>query len=75
MRFEFLVTPQHVKAEAQRRIEARYPLWRQLNILAEGGSAEMVAWIGTIRAASNRIEAMQPIPPDFAQDHFWQEPL
>jgi hypothetical protein len=73
MRFENLVTPAHVKAEAQRRIEAKYPLWRQMNVLAEGGSAEMSAWIAGVRAASNRIEAMTPIPPDFQQDHHWQE--
>lgn len=73
MRIEFLVTPAHVKAEAQRRIEARYPMWRQLNVLAEGGGAEMARWIKQIRDSSNRIETMVPIPSDFAKDHHWQE--
>jgi hypothetical protein len=62
-----------VKAECQRRIEARYPVWKQLNVAEEGGEgrAEMRAFIDAHRAASNRIEAMRPIPHDFAADHHW----
>jgi hypothetical protein len=71
MRFEHLVTPSHVKAEAQRRIEERYPLWRQMNILAEGGSPEMTLWIAGVRTASNRIEAMTPIPADYEDPKYW----
>lgn len=73
MRFEVLVTPALVKAEAARRIEARYPAWRQLNVLGEGGAAlaEMQAFINPIRAASNALEALNPIPVDFSADHHW----
>ncbi|MDF2797508.1 MAG: hypothetical protein K0R85_252 [Devosia sp.] len=67
------ITTTMVKAEAQRRIEAAYPLWRQLNITREGGEdlARMSRAIDAIRAASNRLEAREPIPPDFAADHHW----
>lgn len=62
-----------VKMEAARRIGERYPVWRQLNLMREGGEAltEMGAAIDAIRDASNTIEAMDPIPQDFAADHRW----
>jgi hypothetical protein len=62
-----------VKAEAARRIEERYPLWKQLNAIRSGGTglATMTAFIDAIRAASNSLEAMKPIPHDFAADHHW----
>lgn len=34
---------------------------------------EMLAGIEAIRAASNAIEAMDPIPADFADDEYWPE--
>ncbi|WP_173087386.1 hypothetical protein [Devosia sp. 1635] len=71
MRHEVKVTPAHVKAEAARRIEERYPLWKQLNILREGGDESMVAFIDGIRDRSNRLEAKVPIPPDYQSDHHW----
>ena len=62
-----------VKAEAARRIEAAYPLWRQMNIVREGGAAlaAMTAMIDAIRAASDAIEALQPIPGNFADESYW----
>lgn len=73
MRLRIAVTPEMVKAECQRRIEARYPLWKQLNLAEEGGAAraEMRAFIDALRSASDRIEARSPIPPDYAADHHW----
>ena len=76
MLLSVLVTTSMVKAEANRRIEAVYPLWRQANVLREGGEA--VAAMGTaidaIRAASDAIEALNPIPADYAADHYWTLP-
>jgi hypothetical protein len=74
MKFNIGVTAAMVKAEAARRIEVHYPLWKQMNMMREHGSFaadEMVTFIDRIRRASNRIEAMKPIPPDFAADHHW----
>jgi hypothetical protein len=84
-----------VKAEARRRILARFPEWRQANMTARGvellnirvvaGSwtapqaqeaGELGAawdWIKAVRAASNAIEALAPIPADFASDTRWPE--
>lgn len=45
------------KAEAERRIEVRWPLWRQINALRAGQSMD---WIDAVRAASNSIEARLP---------------
>lgn len=73
MRIAFTVTAADVKAEAARRIEARWPLWKQLNLSREGGIAmdEMHAGIDAIRAASNALEAQDPIPADYRADHHW----
>ena len=30
--------------------------------------------INALRAASNRLEAMQPIPPNFTDDTYWSTP-
>jgi hypothetical protein len=73
MRFERPILPEHVKAEAARRIEARYPVWRQVNVLREGGADEMGVFIDQVRAASNALEARKPIPPDFRNDRHWPE--
>jgi hypothetical protein len=66
-------TVEDVRSEAGRRIEARYPVWRQLNAMAEGGEpvVKMRAFIDALRAASNRIERMTPIPFDFTDDKYW----
>lgn len=82
-----------VKAEARRRILARFPEWKQANmtargveltlVLASGGQwsqqeqAEAAAlqeacdWIKQVRAASDVLEAMSPIPADYATDARW----
>lgn len=80
-----------VKAEARRRILARYPEWKQANLMARGvalvrkGETQWTAeelteansihavwdWIKAVRAASNSIEAMTPIPDDFQDDKCW----
>lgn len=80
-----------VKAEAERRILAIVPEWKQRNLIAQAtqllhkGRAtwtpqEQAAWeagdaiwrqVAVIRAASDRIEAMDPIPRDFHEDKHW----
>ena len=86
-------TAEQVKAEANRRIIAICPEWKQRNYIAtdltftkiiqDGGTltAEQEAarstmeavWttIQGIRAKSDEIEAMSPIPQDFASDSYW----
>jgi len=62
-----------IKLEAQRRIEDRFPIWRQINLQRES-PVEWVAatsYIDAVRSASNAIEAMSPIPQDFASDVYW----
>ena len=70
---EIAVAVSDVQAEAERRIIARYPLGKQNTIILRGGGErdDMQAFIDAIIAASHRIEAMKPIPPDFAADHHW----
>ena len=60
-----------IKAEAARRIETCYPLWKQINIAREGGAAaeEMARFIDAIRAASNALEADPPA--DFTAEQHW----
>ena len=47
-----------VKAEAARRIEAAYPIYKQLNLQAEGGEAfvAMRAFIDAFRTRSDVLE-------------------
>lgn len=87
-----LVTVADVKAEARRRIVAKYPEWKQLNMMARSvelqdnraqqawspaEKAEVEAlkaawvWIKSVRAASDKIEALDPIPMDYAADARW----
>lgn len=68
------ITAIDTKAEAERRIVARYPLWRQFNIIRKGGEAlaEMSAFIDRIRAASNRLERLPRIPTDYRDERHWQ---
>lgn len=59
-----------VKAEAGRRIEASYPLWKQLTIMRSGdGLAAMATFIDAVRAASNALEAT--LPTDYQADAHW----
>ncbi|KRA44706.1 hypothetical protein [Devosia sp. Root635] len=76
MRLEVLVTPAMVKAEARRRIEEAFPLWRQANILREGGPAVagMGEFIDAIRTRSDEIETLHPIPADYSAEHYWTLP-
>jgi len=69
------VTPEHVKAECQRRIEAAYPWWRQRNVDRRGGADQvaMDKFIDDHIAASHRIEAMTPIPHDYRTSPEWPE--
>lgn len=95
-----------VKEEARLRILARFPDWKQANMLAREGelgrieaglmrnaqgarldaraltemeSQELQAinqaweWIKAVRACSDEIEAMNPIPDDFASNARWPE--
>jgi hypothetical protein len=84
-------TSDMVKAEAQRRIVAFVPEWKQRSliaqaaILAEKGRAnwtadELAAWnagsavwgrVAVLRAASDALEAMDPIPADYTDDSYW----
>lgn len=75
MRFERPVLPDHIKAEAARRIDARFPIWRQLNAMREGGDPVMTAYIDGVRAASNALETKTPIPPDYQDDRYWPEKI
>ena len=83
-----------VKAEAERRILAIVPAWKQRNLLARAAllaekgrdawsDAELAEWnageaiwaqVVAIRTASDRIEAMTPIPDDFTADSHWTAP-
>lgn len=60
-----------VREEAARRINSRYPVWKQMNILRVGTPDEvraMGAYIDAVRAASN---ALAPPPNDYADDKHW----
>lgn len=67
------VTVEQVKAEARRRIEFLYPLWRQINILSEGGDtlATMRSEIDAIRLRSDGIEKMNPAAVSLYNDALW----
>ncbi len=54
-----------VKAEARRRIEAAWPIYKQLNLQAEGGQAfiDMRAEIDAIRARSDVLEVGDILDP------------
>ncbi len=62
-----------VKREAARRLAPTD--WMALRALESGEVAaladEVRAERATIRAASNRIEKMKPIPADFRDDKYW----
>ncbi|MEO1108255.1 MAG: hypothetical protein AAFX90_10065 [Pseudomonadota bacterium] len=84
-------TPDQVKTEANRRIVAICPEWKQRNLIAQAtrlnrkpiadwtaDEADQVAagdaiWaqVEHIRAKSDEIEAMDPIPADITDDKLW----
>lgn len=74
MLFERHVEPRHVKKECEDRILERYSLGKQNTVTLRGGSERdaMLAFIEAMIAASHRLEAMEPIPPDYASDAYWQ---
>lgn len=68
------VTVEMVKAEAERRIVAVYPIFKQINIEADHGieSSEyttMRTFIDAIRIASNALE--ETLPLDYRSDTHW----
>lgn len=66
-----------VKAEAQRRILARYSEFDQRNLIMEGGAdyAAMKTWIRSMRRASNDIEALLLTDPvlEIGRADLWPE--
>lgn len=82
-----------IKQEANRRIVAICPEWKQRNLTAQAAQlakkgetnwtqAEAGAWtagealwaqIAAIRAASDAIEAMEPLPDDITADNLWPQ--
>lgn len=93
-----------VKAEARRRINGRFPDWKQSNMIARSAELARIqaglmrdangalvaaralsadelaeeqainlawAWIKAVRAASDSIELINPIPSDYAADARW----
>lgn len=48
-----------VKMEARRRIEAVYPLWKQVNILRDGTADEIQAMRVAINAVRNKSDAIE----------------
>lgn len=69
-----VVTAEMVQAEARRRIELAYPLWKQINLNREGGEAAtaMNAFIDAMRAASNALAPDDAsIPDDYSDDKWW----
>lgn len=82
-----------VKGEGRRRILARYPDWKQTNMVARGVELQEIwrqsgswtaeeqaeanalaaawGWIKSVRAASDLIELMSPIPTDFDANDRW----
>lgn len=67
----------HVRAEAAGRIEQAMPRW-MIDREVSGGKPvpePIKAHAAAIRAASDRLEAMDPVPADFADDRWWPAPL
>lgn len=62
-----------VKAEAERRILERWPVFRQLNIIRKGGKPmeDMGVWIDAVRDAADALIAINPIPLDYTDDKRW----
>lgn len=85
------ITADQVKAEAERRILAIVPAWKQRNLTAQAAilakigevnwtTEQAAAWaageavwgaVAAIRAASDVIEAMNPIPQNYTDDSYW----
>ena len=87
------ITAMQVKLECRNRILARFPDWKQTNMLARAVELQNIwrlvgtwadseaaeaaaldaawAWVRATRAASDVIEALSPIPADYAHDVRW----
>ena len=50
-----------VKTEASRRIEAVYPLWKQVNILRDGTADEIQAMRVAINAVRNKSDVLEAL--------------
>lgn len=63
-----------VKSEARRRIEDKWPIWKQINIKIEDNLLfeEMREEINFIRNRSNEIEEMENIL-DVSDDNLWKK--
>ncbi len=72
---KIVVEKEHVRNYCGIVIDRRYPVWKQMNIIREGGKAlaEMSNWIDGMRDASNAIEAMDPIPIEFHKLPHWPQ--
>lgn len=88
---QFVPSANDVKAEAERRIIAICPEWKQRNLIAQAvmlqhkghdkwTAEDRAAWnagqalwekIAAIRAASDVIETMDPIPADYTAFGYW----
>jgi len=64
-------TETDVKTEAERRILSIYPIWKQINILREGGPATVTMGdaIDAIRITSDGLCVALPL--DYADDVNW----
>lgn len=73
--FRRAATAADVREEASRRILARYPLHKQLNIIREAGEglAEMSAFIDATRQRCAELEVQAPIPATFRDDKHWHK--
>ena len=70
---EVVITKQDVKNEARRRIEETNLSW-YVEREVSGGTAipdEIKTYCAEVRAASDDIEANDPIPADYADDKYW----
>lgn len=70
------VHPDEVINECRRRIEAIYPPTVQTVVMLGGGEAmqRMAAVIQCLRARSEELLAMSPIPHQYRSDHYWHVP-
>lgn len=70
------VHPDEVINECRRRIETIYPPTVQTVVMLGGGEAmqRMGAVIQCLRARSEELLAMSPIPHQYRSDHYWHVP-
>lgn len=61
-----------IKAECGRRIEALYPVWKQINMMRDPNAfAFEFQWIDRMRGVSDALEGMDPRPVDYRDDRHW----